>query len=89
MTILTDLTQDDHLKLLAQLGALQAENERLRKASTSKLTLKVSEKGAVSVYGMGRFPLTLYKGQWVKLIENIPAVKAFIEAHSSELSEKD
>lgn len=51
--------------------------------------LKVSEKGAVSLYGLGKFPVTLYRGQWEKLLAIVPDIKAFIEEHKSELSTLD
>jgi hypothetical protein len=76
-------------QMLAELARLQAENEAL-KASTSKpVTIKVSGKGAVSVYGLGRFPVTLYKTQWFKLLDAAPAVQAFIKANESKLATKD
>ncbi|MCJ7642719.1 MAG: hypothetical protein MUO29_12585 [Desulfobacterales bacterium] len=58
---------DDDMK--AELERLRAENAALKKTSARGLSLKVSEKGALSVYGMGRFPVTLYKEQWLKLFE--------------------
>ena len=57
--------------------------------SQPRATLKVTEKGAVSMYGLGRFPVTLYYSQWVKLIERIEDVKAFIEANKAKLSIKE
>jgi hypothetical protein len=75
--------------LQAQIAALQAENDRLKAARNSKLSLKVSAKGAVSVYGMGRFPLTLYSGQWSRLFEMVDQIKAFIEANKDKLAVKD
>ena len=69
-------------RLMAQVEALKAQSKR-------KLTCKVTEKGAVSVYGLGRFPVTLYKGQWNRLIEDMPSIKAFIEANAADLSVKD
>ena len=52
----------------AELERLRKENAALKKGAPSGIRLKVSEKGAVSVYGMGRFPVTLYKEQWLKLL---------------------
>ncbi len=52
------------------------------------LTCKISEKGGLSVYGLGRFPLTLYKEQWLRLIGFIETIKAFITAHDSQLKSK-
>jgi len=74
----------------AELARLKAENDGLRnaKASSSTLSLKVSEKGAVSVYGMGRFPVTLYREQWEKLLAMADAIRAFIVANSSVLTRK-
>ncbi len=53
-----------------------------------KLTMKVTEKGGVSLYGMGRFPVTLYRGQWERLLDNAQEIRDFIEAHASELAVK-
>lgn len=68
---------------------LIAQMLEMQKASERKLSLKVSEKGAVSLYGMGRFPVTLYGSQWEKLIAHAPAIKAFLEANADKLSTKD
>jgi hypothetical protein len=80
-----------NLSLQDQLEALKAENTALKlKASTPKvLTIKVSEKGGVSVYGLGRFPVTLYRSQWEKLISHVPAIQAFIEANAAKLTVKE
>jgi hypothetical protein len=77
---------DDDMK--AELERLRAENASLKKASARGLSLKVSEKGGVSVYGLGRFPLTLYKEQWAKLLDMAEDIRAFIRAHESELKTK-
>jgi hypothetical protein len=71
-------------QLLAEINALKAQMSGLPKS----LSLKVSEKGAVSVYGLGRFPLTLYVDQWDRLINIIDAIKSFIEANRSSLKTK-
>ena len=60
----------------------------MSKASQSRLTLKVSEKGALSIYGLGRFPITLYRGQMERLIAHAPHITAFIEANAALLSVK-
>ena len=73
----------------AELERLRAENERLKKSGSSRLSMKVSEKGALSVYGMGRFPVTLYKEQWLKLIGMADDIKAFIAANDSTLKSKE
>jgi hypothetical protein len=75
--------------LQSELERLRAENERLRKAGRSKLAMKVSEKGALSVYGMGRFPVTLYKEQWLRLLAMADDIKAFIEANEASLKSKE
>jgi hypothetical protein len=53
------------------------------------MTLKVSEKGAVSVYGLGRFPVTLYKEQWEKLLTMVDDIRTFITEHEAELKSKE
>lgn len=73
----------------AELARLRAENESLKKAGRGKLTMKVSEKGALSVYGMGRFPVTLYKEQWLRLLSMTEEIKAFIEANQDSLKSKE
>ena len=73
----------------AEIERLRAENERLRKARDSRLAMKVSEKGALSVYGMGRFPVTLYKEQWLRLLAMAEDIKAFIEANNHSLKSKE
>jgi len=75
--------------LQAELERLRAENEALKGRATKGMTLKVSEKGAVSVYGLGRFPVTLYKEQWEKLVTMDKDIRAFIEEHGSELKTKE
>lgn len=78
---------DDELQ--AELARLRAENDALKKSGRSKLAMKVSEKGALSVYGMGRFPVTLYKEQWLKLLAMGEDIKAFIEANNESLKTKE
>jgi hypothetical protein len=74
----------------AELERLRAENERLKSSGkSSKLAMKVSEKGALSVYGMGRFPVTLYKEQWLRLLAMADEIKAFIEANNDSLKTKE
>jgi hypothetical protein len=73
----------------AELERLRAENEALKGRATKGVTLKVSEKGAISVYGLGRFPVTLYKEQWGKLLEMAGDIRAFIAEHEAELKTKE
>jgi hypothetical protein len=77
---------DDDLK--AELERLRQENATLKKGAASGLRLKVSEKGALSVYGMGRFPVTLYKEQWLKLLNISDDIRAFIAANEGQLKSK-
>ena len=77
---------DDDLK--AELERLRQENATLKKGAASGLRLKVSEKGALSVYGMGRFPVTLYKEQWLKLLNISDDIRAFIAANEAQLKTK-
>ena len=72
----------------AELERLRAENERLKRQQASPLRLKVSAKGALSVYGLGRFPVTLYKEQWSRLLENVNDIRTFLDEHERELKGK-
>jgi hypothetical protein len=72
-----------------ELARLRAENERLKRAQSRGITLKVSEKGGVSVYGLGRFPVTLYKEQWTKLLDIADEIRAFIADNDTRLKAKD
>jgi len=71
-----------------ELERLRKENESLKSGSAKGLSLKVSQKGAVSVYGMGRFPVTLYKEQWLKLLDMTDQIREFIAANESQLKSK-
>jgi hypothetical protein len=75
-------------ELQAELERLRAENEALKNRRTGSVSMKVSEKGAVSVYGLGRFPVTLYQEQWTKLLGISEEIKAFIEENRSKLKVK-
>ena len=78
---------DEELK--AQLERLKAENEQLKSQRGRSAALKVSEKGGVSVYGLGRFPVTLYKEQWIKLLAMADEIRAFIKENESKLKAKE
>src|ERR1700704_4734669 len=73
---------DEELK--AELERLRNENVALKKGASSGIRMKVSEKGALSVYGMGRFPVTLYKEQWLKLLDMAGGIRAFITANEAQ-----
>ena len=77
---------DEDLK--AELDRLRAENERLKSRQTRGVSLKVSEKGGVSVYGLGRFPMTLYKEQWTRLLEMADDIRTFIKDNDAKLKSK-
>ena len=79
----------DEKELQAELEKLRAENAALKRSTSRGLSLKVSAKGALSVYGLGRFPVTLYKEQWNRLLDMADDIKAFIKANDQELRGKD
>ena len=77
-------------EMQAELERLRAENEALKKpASRGQMFLKVSEKGALSVYGLGRFPVTLYREQWEKLLGLSDTIRQFIQDNDSTLKKKE
>ena len=78
---------DDALR--DEVERLRRENEALKIGTARGVSLKVSEKGGVSVYGLGRFPVTLYKEQWTKLLDMSDEIRAFIAANESRLKAKD
>ena len=75
--------------LKAELERLKAENEALKNRSSKAVSMKVSEKGGVSVYGLGRFPVTLYKEQWIRLLDMVDDIRSFIEENESKLKAKE
>jgi hypothetical protein len=78
---------DDDLK--NELERLRAENAALKKGAATGITMKVSEKGGLSIYGMGRFPITLYKEQWLKLLDMADDIRTFIAANAGQLKARD
>ena len=78
---------DEDLK--AELERLKAENEQLKSQRARGVTMKVSEKGGVSVYGLGRFPVTLYKEQWTRLLAMADEIRAFIKENEPKLKVKE
>jgi len=75
--------------LKAELERLRAENASLKARGNKGISMKVSEKGALSVYGLGRFPVTLYQEQWLKLLELADDIRAFIKEHEGRLKKKE
>jgi hypothetical protein len=72
----------------AEVARLKEENERLKAREGRAVSLKVSEKGGLSVYGLGRFPVTLYKEQWTKLLDMADDIRAFLKENESRLKSK-
>lgn len=89
---ITQLTEKELAALPKELRervtAMQADAVLLQKVSEGRITLKVSEKGAVSVYGMGRWPVTLYQEQWTRLLDSGDTIREFITANKSKLKTK-
>ncbi|MCF8168913.1 MAG: hypothetical protein K9K38_08120 [Rhodoferax sp.] len=80
---------EQELDLKAELERLRNENAALKKGAATGITMKVSDKGALSIYGMGRFPVTLYKEQWLKLMDMADQIRAFISANDAKLKTKE
>jgi hypothetical protein len=81
------MASDEDLK--TEIERLRAENEALKKPARGQMSLKVSEKGDLSVYGLGRFPVTLYKEQWVRLLAMSDEIRNFIRENDSALKTKE
>ena len=75
-------------EMKAEMERLKAENEALKSRSSRGISMKVSEKGGVSIYGLGRFPVTLYKEQWSKLLDMADDIRAFIKENEPKLKAK-
>jgi len=80
------MADEDALK--AEIERLRAENEALKRPR-GQMSLRVSEKGGLSVYGLGRFPVTLYREQWEKLLGMAGEIRQFIKEHDRELKKKE
>ena len=78
----------DESELKAELERLKAENEALKNRGNKGLYMKVSEKGALSVYGLGRFPVTLYKEQWTRLLSLADEIRLFLQENDAKLKTK-
>jgi hypothetical protein len=77
---------DEEMK--TEIERLRAENEALKRSSSKGLSLRVSEKGALSVYGLGRFPVTLYREQWLRLLDLTEDIRTFIKQNEAQLKSK-
>jgi hypothetical protein len=78
------MTEPSYEELKAKLAELESKQKR-----TGNLQFKVSDKGGVSVYGLGRFPVTLYYEQWIRLLDTVPELREFLEANKSKLKLKE
>jgi hypothetical protein len=76
-------------ELKAELERLKAENMALKARGSKGVSMKVSEKGGVSIYGLGRFPVTLYQEQWLKLLDLADDIRAFIKDNEGQLKKKE
>ena len=81
------MATEEELKL--EIERLRTENENLKKPVRGQTSLKVSEKGALSVYGMGKFPVTLYREQWEKLLGMADEIRQFIDENDDRLKKKE
>ena len=88
MAILQDTTKLTHADMLAMITKLQAENQALAARTTNNISFKVSEKGAISVLGLQRFPVTLYAEQWARVLARKDDILAFAAANKAKLSTK-
>jgi hypothetical protein len=86
-TLVEKTMSEEEMK--AELERLRNENAALKKGASSSIRMKVSEKGALSVYGMGRFPVTLYKEQWLRLLDMAAEIRTFIAANETQLKAKE
>lgn len=81
------MATEEELKL--EIERLRTENENLKKPVRGQTSLKVSEKGALSVYGMGKFPVTLYREQWERLLGMADQIREFIRDNDDKLKKKE
>ncbi len=80
---------NSEVDMKAELERLRAENEALKKGKEKGLSLKIGETGGLSVYGLGRFPVTLYKEQWLRLLDMMEEIRSFIAANGDKMKTKE
>lgn len=85
------MTTPTTAQMMAEIERLKAENAKLATQAKASIKhgLKVSAKGALSLYGLGRFPITLYKSQWLALLDKGTDIRQFINDHATELKDKE
>ena len=79
------MTEPTKEELLARIAELEKQAGTKR---SGRIEFKVSEKGGVSVYGLGRFPVTLYYEQWIRLLASVDALRSFLEENKTKLKLK-
>jgi hypothetical protein len=84
-----EATMSSEAEMKAELERLKAENQALKARGSKGVSMKVSEKGGVSIYGLGRFPVTLYQEQWLKLLDLADDIRAFIKENEGSLKKKE
>ena len=72
-------------EMIRELERLRAENETLKETKSDNVSLKVGQKGGMSMYGLARFPVTLYKNQWLILLSATDKIRTFLKDHDHEL----
>jgi hypothetical protein len=80
-----ETSEDNTDEIRKELEHLRAENEMLKKKKADNITFKVGQKGGMSMYGIGRFPVTLYKSQWLILLDATDKIRGFLKDHDHEL----
>ncbi len=88
-TVVSLILMASEEELKAEIERLRAENQSLKKPARGQMSLKVSEKGGLSVYGLGRFPVTLYREQWEKLLGMADEIRNFIQENDGALKKKE
>jgi hypothetical protein len=81
------MSTEDELR--AELERVKSENQALKARRDQRVSMKVSEKGGLSVYGLGRFPVTLYQEQWVRLLDLADDIRVFLKENEGQLKKKE